>query len=121
MHFALVIFHVLICIALIVIVLLQSGKGADIGAVFGGSSQTLFGSSGGSTFFSKLTTAVAVIFMLTSLALAYRPSDEGSKSIMSGVKPAATATEKTAGQPAPAKTSTTGADTPAAADAQKEK
>ncbi|MBW1777673.1 MAG: preprotein translocase subunit SecG, partial [Deltaproteobacteria bacterium] len=63
-----IILHVFVCVALILIVLLQTGKGADMGAVFGGgSSQTLFGSTGASTFLSKATTIAAVIFMLTSL------------------------------------------------------
>ncbi len=64
--------HVIMCIALIMIILLQSGKGADIGAVFGGgSSQTLFGSSGATPFLSKMTIAAAVIFMVTSIVLTY--------------------------------------------------
>ena len=72
MSILLIVIHVIVCIALIMIVLLQTGKGADMGAAFGGgSSQTLFGSGGASTFLSKLTTAAAVIFMITSLALAY--------------------------------------------------
>ncbi len=77
-----IILHVFVCVALILIVLLQTGKGADMGAVFGGgSSQTLFGSTGASTFLSKATTIAAVIFMLTSLVLAYitsAPKTDGS-------------------------------------------
>jgi|SaaInl4_150m_RNA_FD_contig_41_586808_length_715_multi_4_in_0_out_0_1 preprotein translocase subunit SecG len=70
--------HIIVCIALIMIVLLQTGKGADMGAAFGGGgSQTLFGSTGASTFLSKATTAAAVIFMLTSLSLAYVSSRQG--------------------------------------------
>ncbi len=66
------IIHVVISIALIMIVLLQTGRGSEIGAAFGsGSSQTLFGSSGSSGFMTKLTTAAVVIFMITSLVLAY--------------------------------------------------
>ncbi len=65
----LIILHVLVCLFLIGIVLLQKGKGADIGAAFGGSSQTLFGSRGAASFLSKLTTVSAVVFMLTSLTL----------------------------------------------------
>jgi preprotein translocase subunit SecG len=65
----LIILHVLVSLFLIFVVLLQSGKGAEIGASFGGSSQTLFGSRGSATFLNKLTTASAVIFMLTSLGL----------------------------------------------------
>jgi preprotein translocase subunit SecG len=64
--------HILVCVALIMIILLQSGKGADIGAVFGGgSSNTLFGSTGATPFLSKLTIAAAVIFMITSIILTY--------------------------------------------------
>jgi preprotein translocase subunit SecG len=91
MQAALVVLHLIISIALIMIVLLQTGKGSEIGAVFGSSSQTLFGSTGGSTFFGKLTAAVAVIFLLTSLILAARSGRVTEESVMSGVKPAATA------------------------------
>ncbi len=71
MHTLIIILHIIICIALILVVLLQAGKGANMGAVFGGSSQTIFGSSGPGTFLGKMTTAIAVIFMLTSLGLSY--------------------------------------------------
>jgi len=91
MQIVLVTLHIVVSVALIVIVLLQKGRGADIGALFGGSSQTLFGSTGGSTFFNRLTTSVAIIFMLTSLTLAYRSQRYGSDSIMKGVQPAAPA------------------------------
>lgn len=88
--------HVTVCIALIMIVLLQTGKGADMGAAFGGGgSQTLFGSTGASTFLSKATTIAAILFMLTSLGLAYMSSHKMSNSIMSDVEvetPAATDT-----------------------------
>ncbi len=64
--------HVLVCLILIVLVLLQKGKGAEIGAVFGGSSATtLFGSRGAGNFLTKLTTGSAVVFMATSFYLAY--------------------------------------------------
>ena len=64
--------HVLVSIALILIVLLQTGRGSEIGAAFGsGSSQTLFGSSGSSGFMTKLTTAAVAVFMITSMLLAY--------------------------------------------------
>lgn len=66
----LLIIHIMVCFFLIAVVLLQSGKGAELGAAFGGSSQTLFGSRGAATFLSKLTTIVAIIFMITSLLLA---------------------------------------------------
>jgi preprotein translocase subunit SecG len=64
-----IIIHVVASLFLISIVLLQSGKGAEMGAAFGGSSQTLFGSRGAATFLNKLTTVAAVVFMLTSLTL----------------------------------------------------
>jgi preprotein translocase subunit SecG len=66
------ILHVLVCFALIAIVLLQQGKGADIGATFGaGASQTVFGGRGAGSFLSKLTTGSAIVFMVTSLILSY--------------------------------------------------
>ena len=65
-----VVVHVFICFLMIGAILLQSGKGAEIGAAFGGSSQTVFGSRGLANFLSKLTVFVAAIFMLTSLSLA---------------------------------------------------
>lgn len=61
--------HVLVSILMIVVILLQAGKGAEIGAAFGGSSQTIFGSRGAATFLSKMTVATATVFMLTSLTL----------------------------------------------------
>ncbi len=66
------IIHIFSCIVLIMIVLLQTGKGTDMGSAFGGgTSQTLFGSTGASTFLSKVTTIMAIIFMLTCFTLAY--------------------------------------------------
>lgn len=63
--------HILICLFLIVVILLQAGKGADIGATFGaGGSQSLFGARGAATFLSKMTTVAALLFLLTSLSLA---------------------------------------------------
>ncbi|MCK4619884.1 MAG: preprotein translocase subunit SecG [Desulfobacterales bacterium] len=87
MSLLLIIIHIIVCIALIMIVLLQTGKGADMGAAFGGgSSQTLFGSTGASTFLTKATTAAAIIFMLTSLALAYISGHKTGDSIMIDTK-----------------------------------
>ncbi len=63
--------HILAAIALVLIVLLQTGRGSEIGAAFGsGASQTLFGSSGTSGFMTRVTTVVVIVFMLTSLVLA---------------------------------------------------
>lgn len=70
MYTLIVIVHVFICFLMIGAILLQSGKGAEIGASFGGSSQTVFGSRGPANFLSKLTVVVAAIFMLTSFTLA---------------------------------------------------
>jgi len=80
--------HLIVCLFLIGIVLIQGGKGSEMGAAFGGSSQTLFGARGAATFFSKLTTVAAVVFMLSSFLLAIVQSKSGS-SIMNTV-PAAT-------------------------------
>src|SRR5918998_2619982 len=65
-----VIIHVIVCFLMIAAILLQAGKGAEMGAAFGGSSQTVFGSRGPGTFLSQVTIAAAVIFMVTSLGLA---------------------------------------------------
>ena len=87
MIYVLIFLHVFVSIALIGIVLLQSGKGAEMGASFGaGGSQSVFGASGGNTFMNKLTTGAAIIFMLTSLTLAHLSSSGSSSSIMSGKK-----------------------------------
>ena len=68
--------HVVACVILILIVLLQSGKGAQMGAAFGGASQTLFGSPGTAGFLTKITTVIAVAFMITSLLLAFWSTPE---------------------------------------------
>jgi preprotein translocase subunit SecG len=70
MYTFLVVIHVLVSIMLIMVVLLQSGKGAGMGAAFGGGSQTLFGSRGQTTFMHKLTAGTAFLFMVLSVALA---------------------------------------------------
>ena len=97
MKFIIIAIHVSVCIALIMIVLLQRGKGADMGAAFGGSSQTVFGSGGATSFLHKVTTIAAIIFMLTSLGLSFFFGRGGPTSIMEGVPrtevPAATSTE----------------------------
>ncbi len=77
-----VVVHIVVCIALCIAVLLQQGKGADIGAVFGGSSQTVFGSSGAGNILTKLTAGLAVVFFSTSLFLAYSSTRRFTGSIM---------------------------------------
>ena len=92
MTLAISIVHILVCLLLILIVLLQTGRGADLGAAFGGgSSQTLFGSSGPGGFLTKITTAVAVIFMATSIGLAYFSSHRSTGSVVKDTQPAKTA------------------------------
>ena len=73
--------HVIVCFALVLIVLLQAGKGAEMGAAFGGASQTLFGSSGAMGFMTKLTTVAAIVFMITSLLLAFSSTRQASSVI----------------------------------------
>lgn len=75
--------HVTVCILLILIVLLQSGKGAEMGvSLGGGAGQTLFGAGGPATILTKITTGVAIIFMLTSLTLAYLSGNQSESSVM---------------------------------------
>jgi preprotein translocase subunit SecG len=82
MTIVLTLLHILVSLALIFIVLLQTGKGADIGAAFGaGSSQTMFGSRGAATFLQKATAAAAITFMLTSMALTYTVNKSRSHSV----------------------------------------
>ncbi|HBT96389.1 MAG TPA: preprotein translocase subunit SecG [Desulfobulbaceae bacterium] len=91
--------HVIVCLFLIIVVLLQHGKGADIGATFGGSSQTLFGSEGPLPLLNKITTAAAIIFMCTSMGLAYYATHAGTDSVMQGLgQPARTETAPSAEQ-----------------------
>ena len=86
----LTVLHVMVCLVLVIVVLLQHGKGADIGAVFGGgASSTVFGSRGAGNFLTKLTTASALIFMVTSLSLAYLANTSGTSEIFESEAPAA--------------------------------
>ncbi|MGC9385567.1 MAG: preprotein translocase subunit SecG [Hydrogenovibrio sp.] len=89
--------HLVIAFILIVLVLLQHGKGADAGANFGGgSSQSVFGSSGSSGFLLKVTSVVAVVFFVTSLTLAYLGAQQakGYESVVT--KPVTQKLEETA-------------------------
>jgi preprotein translocase subunit SecG len=86
----LTVLHVLACLFLIVIVLLQRGKGAEMGAVFGGGAgSTVFGSRGAGNFLTRMTTAAAVVFMLTSLTLAYVAQDRDADTLFEEESPAA--------------------------------
>ena len=91
--------HITTCVLLILVVLIQSGKGAEISASFGGSSQTVFGSSGGANFFTRLTTILAGIFMLTSVTLTMIANRQ-KKSIFEGQPVAAPAETAAPAQPA---------------------
>jgi preprotein translocase subunit SecG len=102
----LTVLHVMVSLVLIVVVLLQHGKGADIGAVFGGgASSTVFGSRGAGNFLTKLTTGSALLFMVTSLSLAYLSNTAGTDGLFED-RPAAAA-------PAPAEAGAPAAETPA--------
>lgn len=79
----LTVLHVFVGLVLILVVLLQTGKGNAMGSAFGGSSQTVFGASGAGNFLTKFTTASAVIFMLTSLSLSSMSSHKEQESLLS--------------------------------------
>lgn len=100
--------HVLVCVILILVVLLQSGKGADLAGAFGGgATQTAFGSRGPASFLSKVTTIAAIVFMLTSMTLAsITTKSEAAKSIL-----------ETTGTTAPVKAPTAATKTQAPAQA----
>ena len=101
MSVLIVIIHILVCLALIGIVLLQAGKGADIGAAFGaGSSQTMFGTRGAATFLQKATVTAAVTFMVTSLALTFISNRSKSSSVVKQSVPAAPQAPGTSAPPA---------------------
>jgi preprotein translocase subunit SecG len=78
--------HVVICLALIIVILLQQGKGAEIGAVFGGSSQTVFGATGAGNVLTKATWAMAAMFFATSIFLAYASTRRFTGSIFGSGK-----------------------------------
>jgi preprotein translocase subunit SecG len=105
MFIALTIIHVLMCFAIIAIVLLQAGKGADIGSAFGGAgSQAVFGSMGTPTVLGKITGAIAIVFTLTSFSLAILGGERSSSVVREAppvASPAAPATPPAPGGAAP--------------------
>ncbi|HWY69225.1 MAG TPA: preprotein translocase subunit SecG [Terriglobales bacterium] len=107
MIYLIVAIHILVCIFLVIVVLLQSGKSADVAAAFGGmGSQTAFGPRSAANVLTKATTWSAVIFMVTSITLSVMMSRRTGNSVMQGVKPASQTTAPA--QPgAPAKGSNT--------------
>ena len=95
--------HIVVCVGLIVVVLLQTGKGTDMGAAFGGgASTTVFGSSGAGNLLTRVTTGMAVVFMLTSLTLGYFAEQRPDASIFESVTPQTRTTPAPAGAPAAA-------------------
>jgi preprotein translocase subunit SecG len=98
MNTFLTIVHIIVCVFLILVVLLQAGKGGGMGIAFGGGggSQTVFGSSGAGNFLTRLTSITAVIFMVTSLVLAHNSSQQDSKRLqrLEGKKAAEQEVEK---------------------------
>lgn len=105
------IIHILVSIGLILVVLLQTGKGADMGAVFGGSSSTIFGSSGAGNFLTRLTTGMAIVFMITSLTLGYFSGKKPSASVFDRGK--VEVQQPARGQPGPVATPQAPAQAPA--------
>ncbi len=71
MFTVLIILHIIVCLVLIFLILLQRSRGAEMGVTFGGASQTLFGAGGSMDFLNKVTTGLAILFFITSLSLAY--------------------------------------------------
>jgi preprotein translocase subunit SecG len=106
MVIALTVLHVFMCFAIIGIVLLQAGKGADIGSAFGGAgSQAVFGSMGTPTLLGKITTGVAILFTVTSFTLALLGGERASSVVREPAPvsaPAATPAPATPSTPAPA-------------------
>lgn len=80
MYQALMVVHVLVALAIVGLVLLQQGRGADAGAGFGGASNTLFGARGAASFLSRTTAIMATLFFITSLTLAYMAGNTDNKS-----------------------------------------
>jgi len=88
MHALLLVVHIFVCVALVLIVLLQAGKGGGMG-IFGGggSSDALFSAPSGSAFLKKVTTVIAIIFIVTSIGLTYFASHRGLKTITGSIRP----------------------------------
>jgi len=87
LYYLTIVVHVVVCMFLIIVVLLQSGKGSDIAAAFSGQgSQTAFGPRGAATALSRATTWSAILFMVTSLSLGVMALRQGPKSVFQGEK-----------------------------------
>lgn len=107
------VFHVLIAIALIVLVLVQQGKGAQMGAAFGsGASQTLFGSQGSGSFLLKITAFFAALFFATSLVLGYMAGKQTKQDPLQALTAAAMTKQQTKVTPPPSAPSVPNAGVP---------
>ena len=83
LYYAIATLHVIVCVILVLVVLLQSGRGADLAGAFGGgATQTAFGSRGPASFLSKMTTIAAIVFMLTSIGLSLISTKTEAKSVL---------------------------------------
>src|SRR5947207_15263837 len=103
MFTALIVVHIIASFAIIGIVLLQAGKGADIGSAFGGAgSQAVFGSMGTPTVLGKITAVIAMIFTITSFSLALLGGERGGSIVREAAPPPAAAPAPAAPAPAPA-------------------
>jgi preprotein translocase subunit SecG len=116
METALYILHVLVCLAMLPVILLQSGKGGGVSSVFGGGSRAVLGNRGASTFLTHITTVSAIVFMCTSMSLSWISSR--SKSVIGAQEsPAqeqsAAGAEKAPGAMLPAKAATPTVSVPA--------
>lgn len=99
----LVVVHVFVCLAIIGVILLQSGKGADIGSAFGGAgSQAVFGSMGTPTILTKLTAGIAVAFVVTSFTLAWLGGERGASVVREPAAPAPAPAPPAPAAPTPA-------------------
>ena len=103
MTIVLIVVHIIASFAIIGIVLLQAGKGADIGSAFGGAgSQAVFGSMGTPTVLGKITAVIAIIFTITSFSLALLGGERGGSIVREAAPPPAAAPAPAAPAPAPA-------------------
>ena len=119
----LIIFHVVVCILLTITVLVQFGKGAEAGAMMGsGSSQAIFTSSSKGNFFTKMTTALAIIFLVNSVLLSTLKSKDSESSLLDGEAPVAAPLNSDSETPATeTKTEAKAEDTKAAAPVMNKK
>jgi preprotein translocase subunit SecG len=87
MFYVIVAFHVMVCVGLIIVVLMQAGKGAGLAGVFGSSgTQQMFGGRGAASFLAKLTSGLAIVFMLTSITLFVLSAQQGTPSAVDETK-----------------------------------